>query len=66
AAYLITRWLTDPTSENGTEMDSFFGWDNETDEDRMEAIGQDKNNINISYNYPNFISLCLNFRLFMI
>ena len=41
AAYLITRWLTDPTSENGTEMDSFFGWDNETDEDRMEAIGQD-------------------------
>jgi hypothetical protein len=40
AAYLIMRWLTDPAEENGTEMDSFFGWDNETDEDRMEAIGQ--------------------------
>ena len=41
AAYLITRWLTDPADEHATEMDSFFGWENENDDDRTYAVEQD-------------------------
>lgn len=41
AAYLIIRWLTDPGEENATEMDSFFGWNNESDDDRTYSIEQD-------------------------
>ena len=41
AAFLITRWLLDPEQENATEMDSFFGWENENDDDRTYAVEQD-------------------------
>ena len=41
AAYLITRWLGDPQKEFAVEMDSFFGWENENDEERTYAIEQD-------------------------
>ena len=41
AAYLIMRWLTDPQQEYATEMDSFFGWENGTDEERRYAVEQD-------------------------
>ena len=41
AAYLITRWLLEPEQEYATEMDSFFGWDNRTDEERNFSIGQE-------------------------
>ena len=40
AAYLITRWLLSPEQEYATEMDSFFGWDNRTDEERNFTIEQ--------------------------
>ena len=41
AAYLITRWLLEPEQEYATEMDSFFGWDNRTDEERNFSIEQE-------------------------
>ena len=41
AAYLITRWLLEPEQEYATEMDSFFGWDNRTDEERYFSIEQE-------------------------
>ena len=40
AAYLITRWLLEPKQEYATEMDSFFGWDNGSDEERTSCIEQ--------------------------
>ena len=41
AAFLITRWLFDPAQEHAVEMDAFFEWENEIDEDRTVAIEQD-------------------------
>ena len=41
AAYLITRWLKDPTGENASEMDLFFRWENESEEERTYAVEQD-------------------------
>ena len=40
AAYLITRWLLEPEQEYAAEMDSFFGWNNRTDEERNFSIEQ--------------------------
>ena len=40
AAYLITRWLLEPEEEYAAQMDSFFGWDNRTDEERNFSIEQ--------------------------
>ena len=40
AAYLITRWLLEPKREYAMEMDSFFGWNNESDEERQTSVEQ--------------------------
>ena len=39
AAFLITRWLKDPTEEYASEMEAFFGWNNESDGDRLYTAG---------------------------
>ena len=41
AAFLITRWLLDPSEEYAAEMDAFFGRNNESDMERRFAVGQD-------------------------
>ena len=41
AAFLVTRWLKDPSEESAAEMDAFFGWYNESDEERANTVGQD-------------------------
>lgn len=40
SAFLITRWLTGPGEEAATELDSYFGWENEDDKDRTYAVEQ--------------------------
>lgn len=41
SAFLISRWLSDPAEEAKTELDSFFGWNNENDEERTYQVEQD-------------------------
>ena len=41
AAFLITRWLREPSEEFAAEMDAFFGWNNGSDEERLFTVGQD-------------------------
>ena len=41
AAFLIVRWLMDPAQENATEMDSFFGWNCQSGEERRYTVEQD-------------------------
>ena len=41
SAFLILRWLREPSEESAVELDSFFGWNNENEQDRVYAVEQD-------------------------
>lgn len=41
AAYLISRWLWEPVTKAGEELDAYFGWNSESSEDRTYNIEQD-------------------------
>lgn len=41
AAYLIARWLWEPVTKAGEELDAYFGWEHGSDEERTYNIEQD-------------------------